>query len=758
MSFRPPARSVVRFLVLSLALGACDRDTDLVTGPQTTPPPSESELIRSDALSATTQRGGIPFGSAELWQGATIPSGSGVFNASDNYTDAVTVVRQIEGARAANHRLILNMTGGRHEKYKTNGKFDLAKWKAVMNTYDSPAVKAAVGAGVADGTIIMNSVMDEPNVLDWGGVMTKPLLDEMAAYVKRLFPTLPVAVSVRYDWRQQEHYRVVDAILSNYRWIKGDVNAYRSAALAMAKQDGIAIAFSLNVLDGGILDWIKKDCPIGPTAGFGTYSPACRMTADQVRSWGRTLGVAGCAMIMWRYEPEYMAKAENQRAFQDVAATLGELPVKPCRRPGSTPPANSRPTAAFTLPSCTAGAACRFNDGSSDADGRIARRRWDFGNGVTSAEISPSISYAAQGTYTVTLTVTDDAGASDVLARSLTVKPAGNTSPVAAFSNRPCTVRVACSFTDASTSPNGTIATWRWDFGDGTTSTRSNPTHAFDAAGSYRVALTVTDASGRTSSVTKNLVVTVSGGLPPVAAFAAPKCTAGVACHFQDASSDPDGTIVNRRWQLGNGSNSTAKEPSVIYPAVRSYSVTLTVTDNTGKSSFVTRLISVSPPAVTPVRLSLSASVNENRQYVLATWSGLTGSSVEIYRDGVLLMTTPNDGHVNTIVPRGGSTYTYKVCERGKSRCSAPVSIALPAIALTATAGVKEPGILAVTLAWAGATGATVDVYRNGARVASTPNTGRYTNIRPTGTATYAYKVCVAATTNCSKTATVAIP
>ena len=67
--------------------------------------------------------------------------------------------------------------------------------------------------------------------------------------------------------------------------------------------------------------------------------------------------------------------------------------------------------AAFTQ-TCT-GLTCAFTDGSTDADGSIAARSWTFGDGATSSQTNPSRTYAAAGTYTVTLTVTDDDGATD---------------------------------------------------------------------------------------------------------------------------------------------------------------------------------------------------------------------------------------------------------------------------------------------------------------------------------------------------------
>jgi hypothetical protein len=136
----------------------------------------------------------------------------------------------------------------------------------------------------------------------------------------------------------------------------------------------------------------------------------------------------------------------------------------------------------------------------------------------------------------------------------------------------------------------------------------------------------------------------------------------------------------------------------------------------------------------------------------MLTWSGLYGSSVDVYRNGGLLLRTSNDNRQNTIIPlQGKASYTYKVCEAGKTRCSATLTFRLLAILLNVTAWMKEPGLQAMRLQWAGAAGTTMDVYRNGVRIDVTLNTGRYTNTRRySGAATYVYKVCVTGTAKCS--------
>src|SRR6056297_3201452 len=86
----------------------------------------------------------------------------------------------------------------------------------------------------------------------------------------------------------------------------------------------------------------------------------------------------------------------------------------------SSSTANQAPTASFT--SSCADLGCSFDgSGSSDSDGTIASYAWDFGDGSTGSGSTASHSYAAGGTYTVTLTVTDDAGATDASSQNVTV-------------------------------------------------------------------------------------------------------------------------------------------------------------------------------------------------------------------------------------------------------------------------------------------------------------------------------------------------
>jgi hypothetical protein len=228
------------------------------------------------------------------------------------------------------------MTGGKHSSYMTNGVFDLAKWIAKMNTFNTPEIQAAVAAGVADGTIVGNSVMDEPNNTSpdnrWGpaGTMTKARVDDMASYAKGIFPTLPMGVAHKHNRFEPENpYKVIDFINDQYDASQGDVTRFRDAGLALARRDGHAIMFSINILDGGTT---APECPTPQTGGPGTYGKKCRVTPGQLQDWGLILGSAGCGLTMWRYDSAFMATAANQQVFGTLADRLAMIPAKPCRR------------------------------------------------------------------------------------------------------------------------------------------------------------------------------------------------------------------------------------------------------------------------------------------------------------------------------------------------------------------------------------------------------------------------------------------
>jgi PKD repeat protein len=199
-------------------------------------------------------------------------------------------------------------------------------------------------------------------------------------------------------------------------------------------------------------------------------------------------------------------------ATRGKLATLMLLGLAVAACGDSNDPSNEAPTANFAY-ECT-DLECTFTNLSNDSDGTVAESDWNFGDDAVSGAKNPSHTYASAADFQVALTVTDDGGATGTVTKTVNVTAPAPGAPVAGFTIT-C-FSLDCTFEDDSEDADGSIVSWEWNFGDGTTSTEQNPpTHHYDVNQLTHVTatLTVTDDDGLTSTKSANFTVAPSAHL-----------------------------------------------------------------------------------------------------------------------------------------------------------------------------------------------------------------------------------------------------
>ncbi|MET0787845.1 MAG: alkaline phosphatase [Cellulomonas sp.] len=142
---------------------------------------------------------------------------------------------------------------------------------------------------------------------------------------------------------------------------------------------------------------------------------------------------------------------------------------------------------------------------STDLDGTIASYAWNWGDGGTSTGLTSAHTYATGGTYNVTLTITDDDGSTSSLVHQVIVaNPNVGPTPVITSSSTGLTGLLVGT---GSSDPDGTIVSYQWNFGDGTSGTGATVSHAYGGSGIYTVSLTVTDDDGVATTTTAPLTI-----------------------------------------------------------------------------------------------------------------------------------------------------------------------------------------------------------------------------------------------------------
>ncbi len=280
---------------------------------------------------------------------------------------------------------------------------------------------------------------------------------------------------------------------------------------------------------------------------------------------------------------------------------------------------------------------------STDPGGEALTYTWDFGDGSSSTGAAPMHSYPTVGTFTATLTVTNETGLSSSTSVEITVT---DNVPVAVISSpAPGTTayrgqEIAFSSVGSNDSLDaefgGRIVGYAWDFGDGTTSTEAAPKKAYGTlspAGGYTVRLAVFDDAGQTAST--ELKVIVANRLPSVAIAASTTSgTVPLTVDFSSVVVDETTMATNPAltyaWNFGDGGTSTlADPPARTYSTTGTKTVTLTVTDDQGATASATQTVTVNAALLSPpTGLKKKASgTSSGKRYIDLQFNAVTGAS-----------------------------------------------------------------------------------------------------------------------------------
>jgi PKD repeat protein len=204
--------------------------------------------------------------------------------------------------------------------------------------------------------------------------------------------------------------------------------------------------------------------------------------------------------------PTALSQSAIVAQYQATGRILAALAIGRAAAP------NQEPIAAFSTTESNLKITADGSD-SDDPDGSNASYKWDFGDAFGASGKTATHSYASAGTYKITLTVTDDNGATDSISHSVTVQ-AANRPPIAAFTSSVSDLKVSVDGSHAD-DQDGTIANYAWEFGDGATGSSASTSHTYAKAGTYTIKLKVTDDNGATDTVTHDVTVSAPAEIDP---------------------------------------------------------------------------------------------------------------------------------------------------------------------------------------------------------------------------------------------------
>jgi hypothetical protein len=259
---------------------------------------------------------GIPFGSWEC-KGSSVGPFTLCIRSASEYSAG-----EMQGLAEVGGKMLLSQGG--YEKFKTNGIYDPAKYRAWIESL-KPHV-ASWQPYLTNGTLFGVQVIDDVGTTNWGGkAITKAQQDEMAKWWKELVPGISTFTREKATGLTGHTWAYLDASITQYnaRYM-GDVTKWRDSNVVAAKAANLGLVLSLNVLDGGKL---VTGCYRGGS------STTCSMTPTELRTYGTIQAAVPdiCGLVSWKTSSAYQSQPGVTDALKYLAGLAVAHSAATCR-------------------------------------------------------------------------------------------------------------------------------------------------------------------------------------------------------------------------------------------------------------------------------------------------------------------------------------------------------------------------------------------------------------------------------------------
>ena len=308
-----------------------------------------------------------------------------------------------------------------------------------------------------------------------------------------------------------------------------------------------------------------------------------------------------------------------------------------------------------------------------------------------------------EGSNTIYARATDTSGNTATVSIAVTVDTVKPTAD--AGEDQTANVGATISFDASASSDNVAIVSYEWDFGDGTTGTGETTTHTYAVPGTYKVALTVSDAAGNTD--TDLLTVTIVDMTMPTAnAGEDQTVNVGATVSFDASASSDNVAIVSYEWDFGDGTTGTGQATTHIYVDPGTYTVTLAVRDAAGNTD--TDLLTVTVVDMTVPTVSITSPADDsNLATTSVTVSGTASDNVgvekvELSLDGTnyVLATGTNSWSGTVTLVEGSNTIYARATDTSGNTATVSIAVTVDTVKPTADAGEDQTANVGATISF----------------------------------------------------------